>query len=152
MVASLLSGLLSGLLSSMPTPQINIRVPAQYHDLMRRIAVTLRENASTAAAFAALCDGAALPESRLESRSESSRLDILEARVRDLESRIPEPKPKRYLRRGQNTKAIPDETLTEAQRLKDEGKPLREILDILDLDATEGGLKNALWKRRHGRG
>jgi DNA-binding NarL/FixJ family response regulator len=77
----------------MPTPQINIRVPTEHHDLMRLIASAVKRNPSIVAALRAVCqDGessfalAITPESSPES---SLRIDALDDRIAALEEKEP---------------------------------------------------------------
>jgi DNA-binding NarL/FixJ family response regulator len=87
----------------MPTPQFNVRVPEQYHDLLRLIVERLRANPDGADALAdalsAVCrqsagrcaisaDSLSAAADSLPSSAVSDRLDAITADVEDLKVRI----------------------------------------------------------------
>jgi hypothetical protein len=76
----------------MPSPQLNLRVPLEHHDLLKAVAGRLRTDAAFADRIAALLAGVAAPVADASNlASIMSRLEVLEAlkdRVEALELRM----------------------------------------------------------------
>jgi hypothetical protein len=70
----------------MPSPQLNLRVPLEHHDVLRAVAARLKSDAAFRDQLAALIAGVAAPVAGVAGDSLTARVDSLEERVKALEA------------------------------------------------------------------
>jgi hypothetical protein len=143
-------------------PQLNLRIPTDYHQLIRDIAQRLRER--DAASFAHELDAflIGLPHSPQAAVASdlAARVDALEARLAELEGwrqklADPEPEPPyepapEVIERARN-EYIPEGICSKAHGLKRQGMTWEAVWKALGEPATVNGLRNAVskWRKRY---
>lgn len=143
-------------------PQLNLRIPAEHHELCKTIGQRLRESngAAFAASLAAFIEGAAPAPGISEDLTEKvERLEEWIARVDLKVDRVdttllqalntPRPDPETVVLRAKPNAAIPVEVLAEADRLnREENISFAKIIKAKKLDISPSGLGNAVRRYR----
>jgi hypothetical protein len=133
----------------MKLPQLNLRIPADYHQLIRDIAQRLRER--DAASFAHELDAflIGLPSAPPMAGAElAARVDALEDTVAKLAQMITKQVMEVPTVAPKLNAPYPDEVLAQANDLNNQGMTWEAVWKALGEPGTVNGLRNAVGKRR----
>lgn len=133
-------------------PQLNLRIPADYHQLVREIAARLRER--DAPTFAHELDAfvLGLPSAPPMGGRLEGRVDDLEARLAELEGwrqGFYDPEPLRETPPPSPAKGVPDELLAQADDLNNQGWKWVDIVEHLGLKVQANSLRMRVTRRRN---